>query len=195
MLKRVSFLLLFVSKLAFAQHSLDDFINRAIESSPVLKEYHHHKNLNQIQYSINRAENSAFRISLTGNYLFTPYFNNHGDLVTTNPAPQAFGYDINLFDGGLYSAQLNLERNLFNGRLVNVLDRQIEIQDENTRYSFNLEKHNLRKLVTEQYLNAYQALLLTRLATEVVLNLSDQLKLTEDLVEKGFVKTQDYLLL
>jgi outer membrane protein TolC len=195
MFKQISFLLLFISKLAFGQHSLDDFLNRAAANSPVLKDFHHQQTINQIQQKINRAENSSFQVSLTGNYLFTPYFNNHGDLVTTDPSPQAIGYDINLFDGGLYSAQLNLERNIFNGRLTNVLDRQIKIQDENSRYNIDLEQHNLKKEVTDQYLNTYQSLLMTRLAIELISNLSEQLDLTGELVEKGFATTQDYLLL
>jgi outer membrane protein TolC len=186
---------LLISKLAIAQHSLDDFINSAFANSPVLKEYHQQQTLNQIQQKMNHAENTAFQVSLSGDYLFAPYFNNHGKLVTINPAPQAIGYDINLFDGGLYSAQLNLERNIFNGRLMNVLNRQVQIQDENARYNIDLEKHNLQKQMTDQYLNTYQSFLMIRLAREVVSNLSDQLKLTRELVEKGFVKTQDYLLL
>lgn len=195
MFRRISFFVLLISKLAIAQHSLDDFINSAFANSPVLKEYHQQQTLNQIQQKMNHAENTAFQVSLSGDYLFAPYFNNHGKLVTINPAPQAIGYDINLFDGGLYSAQLNLERNIFNGRLMNVLNRQVQIQDENARYNIDLEKHNLQKQMTDQYLNTYQSFLMIRLAREVVSNLSDQLKLTRELVEKGFVKTQDYLLL
>lgn len=195
MFRRISFFVLLISNLAIAQHSLDDFINSAFANSPVLKEYHQQQTLNQIQQKMNHAENTAFQVSLSGNYLFAPYFNNHGKLVTINPAPQAIGYDINLFDGGLYSAQLNLERNIFNGRLMNILNRQVQIQDENARYNIDLEKHNLQKQVTDQYLNTYQSFLMIRLAREAVSNLSDQLKLTRELVEKGFVKTQDYLLL
>jgi len=193
MFRRISLFLLLISRLTFAQHALDDFLNSAIENSPVLKEYHYQQTIIQIQQKINRAENASFQISLTSDYLFAPYFNNHGNLVTTDPSPQAIGYDINLFDGGLYSAQLNLERNIFNGRLMNILDRQIQIQNNNTRYSIDLEKLSLKKQVTDQYLNTYQSLLMTRLSEEVVSNLSDQLELTAELVERGFVKTQDYL--
>jgi outer membrane protein TolC len=195
MRRQISFLLILLSKLALGQHSLDDFLNRAVENSPLLQEYRQQQASNLIQQKINQAENSSFQVSLTGDYLFTPYFNNNGKLVTTNPSPQAIGYDINLFDGGLYSAQLNLERRVFNGRLMNVLDRQIQILDENSRYNMTLEKHNLQKQVTDQYLNTYQSLLLIRLSSAIVSNLSEQLKLIGELTESGFAKTQDYLLL
>jgi outer membrane protein TolC len=195
MLKQILPSLLLISTMTFGQHSLDDFINRAEANSPVLQEYQQQRAINQIQQKISAAENSAFHLSLTGDYLFTPYFNNQGNLVTTNPSPQAIGYDINLFDGGLYSAQLNLERNIFNGKLMNALDGQIRIQDKNSIYNIDLEKHNLRKQVTDQYLNTYQSLLMIKLDDEIVKNLNEQLKLTGELIEKGFAKTQDYLLL
>ena len=195
MFKRISFLILLIAKLAYGQHSLNDFINQAVENSPVLKEYYYQQNINQIQQKLNAAENDAFHMSLTGNYLFAPYFNNHGKLVTTNPSPQAIGYDINLFDGGLYSFQFNLERNIFNGNLMNALDNQTQIQDKNSKYNIDLEQHNLKKQVTDQYLNTYQFLLMKKLSKNIVSNLSEQLKLTGELIENGFAKTQDYLLL
>ena len=191
MIKCLSLFLLFISTLAYAQHTLDDFINRAVENSPVLKEYHYQATRNQIQQKINAAENSTFHVSLSGDYLFVPYFK----LITTDPLPQAIGYDINLFDGGLYSAQVNVGRNIFNGRRMDVLDQQIRIQDQSFSYYFGLEKHNLRKLVTDQYLNTYQAFLIIQLSNEIVSNLTDQLKLTGELLGSGYVKTQDYLLL
>jgi outer membrane protein TolC len=195
MLRRIYFLLFAIYKLSLAQYSLDYFVGKAIENSPVLKEYHHLQTVNQFQQKLNRAENSAFQISLSGDYLFTPYFNNHGHLVTTNPSPQAIGYDINLFDGGLYSAQLNLERNIFNGGLLNIFDQQVRIQDEAICFESDLEKHNLVKQIADQYLTTYQFLLLTHLAQEVVTNLHQQVILTNTLVEKGYTKVQDYLLL
>ena len=195
MYRRFSFLLIFIASLAFAQHSLDDFINRALASSPVLKDYRYQTDINQIQKKIYNAENDVFHVSVTGDYLFAPYFNNDGKLVTTSPSPEAIGYDVGLSNGGLYSAQVNLERNIFNGRLMNTLDQQIRIQDQNAGYYYNLEKHALEKEVTDQYLSTYQNLLIIRLSDEVVSNLSGQLKLTGELIGKGFAKPQDFLLL
>jgi outer membrane protein TolC len=179
----------------YAQYSLEYYSAKAVENSPALKESQSLQAVNQLQQKLNRAENSAFHASLSGNYLFTPYFNNSGHLVTTDPSPQAVGYDINMFDGGLYSAQLNLERNILNGGLMRALDHQIQLQDKNLLYSLELEKHTLQKQVADQYLNTLQFLLTTRLSKEVAENLQKQLDLTSDLVSKGYAKVQDYLLL
>ena len=179
----------------FAQHGLDYFLAKATDNSPVLHEYRDLQAANQVQKQLVAAQNSAFQLSISSDYLFAPYFNNNGDLVSTEPAPDAIGYDVGITNGGLYSAQINLEHNVFNGRALNALKRQVQIQDETFKYDYNLEKQNLEKQVTDQYLSAYQFLLLSRLSGEVVSNLRQQLKLTEELVEKGFANSQDYLLL
>jgi len=180
---------------ALAQHGLDYFLTRAAENSPALHEYRNLESANQVQKQLIVAQNSAFQLSFSSDYLFAPYFNNNGNLVSTNPSPEAIGYDIGITNGGLYSAQINLERTIFNGRVIKALDKQIRIQDDTFQYDYNLEKQNLDKQVTDQYLSAYQFLLLSRLSGEVVANLRQQLKLSEELVEKGFTSSQDYLLL
>ncbi len=195
MSKRIFLFVIFFSQFAFGQRALDDFIRQAVGNSPTLKEYEHMLAVNQIQGKLNRAENADFHISLTGDYLFTPYFNNQGHILSTDPSPGAVGYDIRLYDGGLYSVQLNLERAIFNSRQLDVLEKQFRIIDDNARYGLELEKHNLQKQVTDQYLNAYQALLMVRLSEEMVSHLEEQAKLAANLVGNGFLNTQDYLLL
>lgn len=195
MSRRMWLFLFLIPQFLFAQYSLEYFIARAVENSPTIKEYQNLRSINRLQGELNRAQNSTFQASLTGDYLFAPYFNNHGNLITSNPSPEAVGYDINLTDGGLYSAKINLERNILNSHLTGVLDRQIRIQDDNYQYSLRLEKHNLEKQVTDQYLTALQLFRLSRLSGEVVSNLREQLTLSAGLVEKGYSKLQDYLLL
>ena len=195
MITRLLLLIILFTNIVIAQKSLDFFISSAERNSPALSEFRHLQDINQLQAKLNAAENSAFQVSVSGDYLFAPYFNNHGDLISTNPSPEAIGYDINLFDGGLYSAQLNLERNLFNGKVLGALDRQVNILNRNYSYQIDLEKHNLVKEVTDQFLTTFHSLQLMHLQHEVILNLQEELQLTSDLVKKGYAKSQDYLLL
>lgn len=195
MKRKFALLFILVAIPAFTQNSLQYFISKAEENSPALNEYRNQEASSQLLRKLNHAQNSAFQVSVTGNYLFTPYFNNHGDLITTDPSPQAVGYDVALFDGGLYSAQVNVERNLFNGKLMSALDRQVRIQSESYQYSFSLERHNLRKEVTAQYLNALQYLQMVQLGLQIVDNLQQQLSLTGEMVTKGYADRRDYLLL
>ena len=195
MIKTIFIFSILLLNLSYAQQSLNFFIDKAKQNSPVLHEYTLLQNANKLQRNLNEAENSAFQFSLSGDYHFVPYFNNNGKLITTNPSPDAYGYDIGLTDGGLYSAQFNLERNFFNGGLLNALDEQTNIQNRDYQLNINLEQHNLEKQVTDQYITARHALQLMQLRQETVSNIRMQLKLTKEMVEKGFAGSQDYLLL
>ena len=69
------------------------------------------------------------------------------------------------------------------------------IQTRQYSYSYTLEKHNLKKQITDQYLTAYRSLQRFYLSREIVSNLSAQLKIASDMVEQGFFTAQNYLLL
>ena len=189
------FLILFTSKLVFSQYNLDYFITKALENSPQIKNYNSLFLINNLQKELDKAQNSAFQVYVTGDYLFAPYFNNNGHLLSTNPDPNAIGYDVGITNGGLYSALINIDKNIFNKPLLDALNNQRTIQGKSYENQLNTEKHGLKKTVTDQYLNTLQNLELYKLSKEIDRNLENQLKITSDLVQKGIAKVQDYLLL
>ncbi len=189
------FLLFCFSRLLFSQYNLDYFITKALDNSPQIKNYNNLFLINNLQKKLDEAQNSAFQVYVTGDYLFAPYFNNNGHLVSTNPDPKAIGYDVGITNGGLYSALINVDKNIFNGPLLDALNDQRTIQGKSYENQLNTEKHNFKKSVTDQYLITLQNLELYRLSKEIDGNLENQLKLTADLVQKGIAKVQDYLLL
>jgi outer membrane protein TolC len=194
-MKRVIFIFLIFAESLFPQNNLSYYLSKGLENSPSLKEIQNSEMSNKLQSELNYSQTSAPQVYLSANYLFAPYFNNNGKILSTNPDPKAIGYDVGITNGGLYSAQINIEKNIFNGGLTNALDNQIGIQQKQLRYNYDLEKKNLKKQITDQYLTAYKSMLLFSLSKEVLQNVEDQLKITSDLVEKGFAKSQSYLLL
>ncbi len=190
----ITFIFLFYG-VASAQYSLEYYLEQGSKNSPSLSEFQNLKEINRIQSDLNSAENSGFNVFLSADYLFAPYFNNNGKLISANPDPKAIGYDVGISNGGLYSAQLNVEKNIFNGGLINTLESQNSIQSEQYSFSYDLEKHSLKKQITDQYLAAYTSLQLYNLNKQSVSNLSEQLKIASDLVEKGFLTARDYLLM
>lgn len=195
MIKKLILLYFFFYGLGFAQYNLDYFTNKAFNNSPTIKNYNSLFLINNLQKKLDEAQNSAFQVYVTGDYLFAPYFNNNGHLVSTNPDPKAIGYDVGITNGGLYSALINVDKNIFNGPLLDALNDQRTIQGKSYENQLNTEKHNLEKTVTDQYLNTLQNLELYKLSKDIGGNLENQLKLTADLVQKGNAKVQDYLLL
>ena len=195
MIKQTLIFILIFSGVMAAQNSLEYYLDKGYKNAPTLAEYKNLQQINSLQSELNSAENSAFKVFLTADYLFAPYFNNNGKLLSTNPDPKAYGYDIGITNGGLYSALLNVEKNIFNGGVLNAYQNQNKIQSEQYSYNYDLEKHNLENQITDQYLTTFRSFMLLNLSKEIVSNLSKQLQITAEMVENGYEKAQNYLLL
>lgn len=183
------------SSILFAQNNLNYYLVKGFENSPSLKEIKNLEIINKYQGELNTSQTSAIQTYLSADYLFAPYFNNNGKLVSANPDPKAIGYDVGITNGGLYSAQINVEKNIFNGGLTGALDNQIDILQKQYKYNYDFERHDLKRQVTEQYLKSYKSLMIYQLSMDIVKNIESQLKLTGEMVEKGYEKSRNYLLL
>ncbi|MGA7720340.1 MAG: TolC family protein [Ignavibacteriaceae bacterium] len=181
--------------LTYCQYNLDYFVNKAQNNSPTIKDYTNQYLINNLQKKLDDAQNSGYQVYLTGGYLFAPYFNNNGVLLTSNPGPYAVGYDAGITNGGLYAAQINVQKNIFSGAINDALNDQRAIRGQSFENKSNQEKHNVQKQVTDLYLNTLQYLLLYHASEETGSILNDQFKISGDLMSKGFIKAQDYLLL
>jgi outer membrane protein TolC len=188
-------LITIVNNPLFAQNELQYYIERAFSNNPNLKENSNLIRISELDKSLVESQNSLPQISLTSNYLFTPYFNNSGNLITTNPDSRAIGYDTGITNGGLYSAQINIQKNIFNGGIIDVLKNQSELKIKSNENASELVKHNIIKEVTEQYLNTYQYQQLYRLSIEITDTMKNQLELSESLLNKGLIKQSDFLFL
>jgi outer membrane protein TolC len=196
-LKLLSLIVIFwlLNQKNFAQYNLDYYLTEAVANSATLNEIRNSELLNKLQDDFNYAQNSAFQTFITANYLFAPYFNNNGHFITTDPRPDAIGYDIGVTNGGLYSALINVEKNIFNGGITGALANQVKIQKEKFSYNYNLEKRNLEKQITDQYLNTFKSLKIYRLSEDALYNTKKQLDITRELVATGYEKVQNFLLL
>ena len=194
-MKKVIICFLFISGIVFSQNNLDYYLTAALKNSPVIKEYENSKFISDLEKKRVNAENVLPQMSLSANYQYFPYFNNGGRYVTTNPGPDAIGYDIGITNGGFYSAQFNIEKNIFNGGMVGALEEQQDIVAKSQNNNIIFEGHSIRKQVTDQYLSALQSQMNYKFADETLKNISDQLSVTAGLVNQGLAKQSDYLLL
>jgi outer membrane protein TolC len=188
------FLSLLLCPLLTAQNDLQFYLNSAFNNNPALRESRNIISVKKLDKSLTDAQYSLPQINLTANYLFVPYFNND-KIVTTNPGPNAIGYDASVTNGGLYSAQVNVTKNIFNGGVLDAYYNQADLQIKSNEFNYELTKHNLEKDVIDQYINCWQAQQLYVLSTSTADTLRQQLKITQNLMMKGLVKQSDYLLL
>jgi len=195
MKKLIVFFSIIVSINLFAQRSLDYYLNEAYQNNPAINEQQNFIRINSLQRDLDYAQTSGFQMYLSANYLFVPYFNNSSGIITSNPDQNAIGYDIGLTNGGLYSAQFNIEKNIFNGALSDALTKQRLIAENSANNNIELLKRDLRKQVTEQYLQTFLSYQLYKMNDELISYLNDQLKILGELVESGMAKQSEYLLL
>lgn len=199
-MKHLAFWLLFFMMLVTSkaqETNLEYFISEARENLPVLKENYNLLKIGEIQNDIIRAQNKAFQVNVTSEVQFAPYFNNNGRFidVTTTPSPRAYGYDVGITNGGLYSAQLNVTKNLFNQKLVDNLLFQNKVQNNTLSLTVEELEHNLVKNITDAYIMAYQLQLQKDFTIEIIKDLDNRLQVVELLVKRAILMESDYLLL
>ena len=182
----------------FAQkYDLTYFLNQAEKNSATIKENQNLLKIGDLQSEIIKAQNSGFLVNATSDVLFAPFFDSNGKAieVTTTPSANAYGYDAGITNGGLYSAQINITKNLFNRTSVGNLLLQNKVL--NNSISLNSEdfRHNLIKNITDSYIAIYQLQLQREFQIATISDFKNRLKVVELLVKKGILQQSDYLLL
>jgi outer membrane protein TolC len=178
----------------YAQNNLQYYLTSAFKNNPAIKESANNIRIKQLDKSLSESQLSRPQVNLNANYLFVPYFNND-KLITSNPQEDAIGYAPSLSNGGLYSAQVNVSKNLFNSGVVDAFNNQTDVLIKSNESNIELIKHGLEKDVIDQYINCWQAQELYSLSRSNADTLKMQLDITEKLMLKGLVKQSDYLLL
>ncbi|PNW27509.1 hypothetical protein BKP44_12920 [Formosa algae] len=177
--------------------TLDYFVNNAKNNAPGLQENENLIEIGEIQNRIIVAQNKAFQVNATSEVLVAPYFNNNGKIIdiTTTPSSNAFGYDIGITNGGLYSAQINVTKNLFNQSISDNLIFQNKIQNNTIAFSSEEISHNIVKNITDAYILAYQLQLQEAFTKEILKDLEKRLQVVELMVKRAVLMESDYMLL
>lgn len=199
-MKHMAFLIAFLVAMA-SLHAQDAtlpfFVARAKENTPNLFENYNLQKIGEIQNNIIIAQNRAWQVDATSEVLVAPYFDNNGRFIdiTTTPSPRAYGYDVGITNGGLYSAQLNVTKNLFNQAMLDNLLFQNRIQNKGLALTSEEIGHNLVKNVTDAYIMAYQLQLQADFTQGILKDLEKRLKVVELMVKRAVLMESDYLLL
>ena len=200
-MKAIFFLIIIglAGSLSFAQNNgkLDFFIALAKANSPNLIENGNLLKIGDLQSRLITAQNNSFQVNATSDILVAPYFNNYGKFVdiTTTPSAKAYGYDVGITNGGLYSAQINVTKNLFNQAITDNLLFQNKIQNQTISLSSEEISQNVVKNITDAYIMAYQLQLQEAFTKEILKDLEIRLQVVELLVKRAVLMESDYLVL
>ncbi len=191
-------MILVISDYLFAQiRDISFYIHQAEQNNTTLKQNERLRKINLLQNDLIIAQNLKPQVYFTSDYLFAPYFNNNGRIisVTPNPEPDAFGYDPGITNGGLYSALLNVEVPLLNSGVSKSLVSQNNIQNQILLLSTKQLIHDIENQVLEKYLNAYSIQLQMNYLENIIKLIEDRKKILDALLQKGIMQQSDYLIL
>ncbi|WEK17601.1 MAG: TolC family protein [Candidatus Pedobacter colombiensis] len=120
---------------------LNFFINQALASSPLSKDYKNQLLMNKID-SLRLRAGYLPQIAASSTGLYAPIIN-------------GYGYDVALSNGQTLDALLSLNYNLISkGSKDNKL-QQVLLQRDSIHYASKLSELDLKKAITEQYITAY----------------------------------------
>lgn len=184
-----------ITGIAFSQNTIEYYLVAAEQHNPTLQENNNLILKSQLDKQLTEAQFGKPQISVTANYMFTPYFNNGGQIVSSNPDEKAIGYEPGLTNGGLYSALFNVSQPLLTNVFVNAYNEQSNLNIRNAEYAKNTILHGLHKDVTDAYLTVCQDQLLYQLSRAIADTVKVQMRYLEELMKRGYAKKSDLLLL
>lgn len=196
--KLLLLLCLFLLQSGFGQsRSLDYFLNAAQQNNPDLQENQNLQKIGKFQNQLINAQNKSVQVDVSSEVMVAPYFNNNGHIidVTTQPSPNAYGYAEPVTNGALYSAQLNITKDIFNRAKVQNLLFQNKLKNKSLQLSSEEIKHQMRRNITNAYIQVYHLQVKEKITRDMISDLENRLKVVEILVKKGILMQSDYLLL
>lgn len=178
------------------ENSLDYFLAAAEKNNPTLLQNQNLEKIGAYDSDLISAENS-FQVDVTSEVMVAPYFNSNGHFieVTTTPSLNAYGYAEPVSNGALYSAQLNIAKDIFNRSKIQNLQFQNKLSNAAIKLSNEDIRHQIHKNVTQAYIQVYQLQIKQDLTQDLIADLENRLKVVELLVKKGILMQSDYLLL
>ena len=186
---------LFISLIAsHAQVNLEYFIKQGIQKNPAIGDAKNQVQISIIEQERIRKEVAATKVFLTSDLLFAPYFNNKSFLDTI-PNPDAIGYDINISNGGLYSALINANKPIFTRKILEARTNVEAASQERFLANRNLFENDVEKQITDQYIRVLLGQQLVVMNENLLRDIEDQAIIISRLANAGILKRSDVLLI
>jgi outer membrane protein TolC len=174
--------MLVAGKFSLAQkNTLDFYLTEAIHNSPLLKDYQSQIESNGIDSQRIRA---LYRPQVTGssiNYLA--------------PVIQGYGYDRAITNGGQLSGIVNVNQTLISRGNLEAQYKNLQLQNEGIANNARISEQELKRTITNQYLNAFGTLQELKLAKEIHELLEKAVAILKILTEKNVYRQTEYLTL
>jgi|GEM_PF-1265006 len=190
------FLMLFISvPFLRGQRLLHQYIDSARVNNPQMIQMRKQIGILELGKKSIKAIYKAPKGYLSSEVDLTPYFNNNGNIISTNPSPNAFGYDVAISNGGLYSALMNVDVPVFVKKATNNALNWQEVQINALKIRLKNFGFALKQQVANLYYNALSAQLSYQTQLESVRLMNHEVNVLKILTQKGLYKIIDFELL
>ena len=172
--------LLLLSFQLYAQNSLEFYVNKALENSPLLQKQNNENNILDLDIKQFEKIYNSPTVNLNANVLFatiisTDNGNTKFELVSAG-ANKYYGYDLGASNGGQYQALIAVNQPLFTKQHLNAQKTKANVLKEKYTNQVTLTKLELKQTVTHQYILCLQAEKNIENTKEIIQILKSQLK-------------------
>ncbi len=191
--------LLHINSIAFAQNTLNYFIEQAKQNSPFIQDNKNQSEAAKLEIERIKAFYTKPQITLTGTLAVSPIINQDNGKSELNISPtdanKYYGYDIAASNGGIYQGLVNVNQNLFSATKYQIASQQAIIGSKINQNNIQLSSHDLEKFITDQYILCLQDLKQLDYINALIQLLTEQKNISLKLAENGLLKQSDLLLI
>lgn len=178
--------------------TLSAYIETAKQNSPLLNDYRNRIESERAELDRLKAMYRHSRLEVNGDYLFVPIISSDGGRTSfrwnAQDASDYYGYDLGESSGHLHAGMTWIQPLLGNSS-YKAAREQSRINTEITRNNIRIEKHQIERLVTEQYLLCMLDQAQISYADSIGALILRQDKIVRRLVENGMARKSDLELL
>jgi len=179
---RKKYLILFfflVSGVFVSAQSLDFYIQKGLENSPLLKDFRKQLLSGKLDSLLTQASYKP-QINLVSQAMYAP-------------VAKRFGYNEAITDGGNYSAVVNLEQSLFNRKAKEGQFKTMAFIQQTIEADSKITVIELKQGITEQYLLAYADFLQIEFNRSALQLLKDEQAIVKSFTEHGIYAQTDLM--
>ncbi|WP_369048373.1 TolC family protein [Tenacibaculum sp. UWU-22] len=184
---------------AFSQKSLQYYIEKAEQNSPLLQKQQNNEKIIALDLKQFNAVYKSPKISLSGNVLFAPIISLDGNTKkiewVSRESSNYWGYDLGATNGGQFQALVSVNQPLFTNKYITTQQNKASVLHEKNSNITQLTKAELKQAVTHQYILCVQSQKQKENIQHVIEVLIEQLQQMQPLVRSGVYKLIDLKLL
>ena len=172
-------LILFNCQHYACSQTLDYFISKGLENSPLLKDFGNQLLSSGLDSLLVKASLKP-AINASSQLMFAPY----NDFL---------GYDEAVTNGADFSALMSSSQSFFNRKNSYYRFESIRLQQLNVKNSIKISENELKKLISGQYLTAYSDYTELEFNKSFLVLMNEEKEIIKNLAERGIYKQTDYL--